>query len=283
MKSLTWVSDSGAVIQFNQSFPFYVSGADLNTAGASFSEMKPAGMDGVYTAGGSYDVKIIRCPGQIVATSPADLERRRNQLAMACNVRREGWLVSHQHDGTRRKIRCRPTHNPEFEGSFGLGEKFTVEFRCDRPYWLSYDEIIQPIGQIIPLMAWPWAAPVLMGYAVAELTLHNGTGIEIPTRIEVLSHSTLIKLTRTCGADAAVLEVAAAIAEGQKLVIDGTTGDIFLQDLETGETANASNRLAAGSRPITLLPGENRIELDNGVAGATPLSYIIYNEHSLAV
>lgn len=283
MKSLTWISDGGAVIQFNESFPFYVSGADLNTAGASFSEMKPAGMDGAYTAGGSYDLKIIRCPGHIVATSQADLEKRRGQLAMAMNVRHEGWLISHQHDGTRKKIRCRPTHNPEFEGSFGLGERFTVEFRCDRPYWLSYEETIQPIGQITPLMAWPWAAPVLMGCAVAELSVFNGTSVEIPTRIEVLSQSSLIRLTRVCGADAAALEIAAAIEEGQKLVIDGVTGDIYLQNLVTGAKVNASNRLVAGSRPITLLPGKNLIALDNGVAGATPLSYVIYNEHSLAV
>ena len=283
MKTLTWVPDNGMTIQFNRGFPFFCSDADLNSAGASFSEFKPAGSDGVYTAGGTYDVKIIRIPGQIVAVSRADLETRRNQLAMAFSVHNAGWLISEQWDGTRKKIRCRPTGNPAFSENIGIGERFTVELRCDRPYWLSYDEIIQTIGHIVPMMRWPWAAPVMMGYAVAELTINNTTGVEIPTRIEVLSRSTMIRLTRTCGSQSAVLELAAIIDENQKLVIDGTSGDIYLHDIYTGQDVNASNRLVAGSKPITLLPGINKIALDNGVADSTPLSYVIYNDHSLAV
>lgn len=283
MKTLTWIPDNGMTIQFNRGFPFFCSDTDLNTAGASFSEFKPAGGDGVYTAGGTYDVKIIRIPGQIVAVSRADLEKRRNQLAMALNIHNEGWLVAEQWDGTRKKIRCRATGNPAFSENVGIGERFVAELRCDRPYWLSYDEIIQTIGHIVPMMHWPWAAPVMMGYAVAELTVNNTTGVEIPTRIEVLSQATLIRLTRTCGNQVAVLELATIIEENQKLVIDGTSGDIYLHDIYTGQDVNASNRLVAGSKPITLLPGTNKIELDNGVAGSTPLSYVIYNDHSLAV
>lgn len=283
MKSLTWMPDNGMTIQFNQNFPFYVSNTDLNSAGASFSEFKSAGRDGVYTVGGSYEVKTIIIPGQIVATSRADLEKRRNQLAMAFNVHNEGWLIAHQWDGTKKKIRCRAAGNPAYTENVGLGERFTVTLRCDRPYWLGYDDIIMPIGQTIPMMCWPWVAPVMFGYAVAELTINNASGIEIPTRIEVLSQSTLIQLTRVCGRQSATLELATTVDEYQKLIIDSDTGDIYLHDIITGEDINASNRLVAGSKPITLLPGQNKIMLDNGIAGSTPLSYVIYNDHSLAV
>ena len=283
MKSLTWIPDNGETIQFNQNFPFFCNNADLNTAGASFSEFKPAGADGVYTAGGTYDVKTIIIPGQIVATSRADLEQRRAQLAMAFSIHNEGWLVAHQWDGTRKKIRCRSTGNPVYTENVGIGERFTITLRCDRPYWLGYDDQIVPIGQIIPLMRWPWVASVLMGYAVAELTINNTSGVEIPTKIEVLSQSTLIKLTRTCGSRVDELELATTIDEGEKLVIDGTSGDIYIHSIVSGEDSNASHCLVAGSKPITLLPGINQIVLDNGVAGVTPLSYVIYNDHSLAV
>ena len=283
MRSLTWMPDNGMTIQFNQSFPFFCSNADLNTVGASFSEFKPAGADGVYTAGGTFELKAIVIPGQIVATSEADLEKRRNQLAMAFSVHNEGWLISHQWDGTKKKIRCRSAGTPVFTEKFGVGERFTISLRADRPYWLSYDDIVLPIGQTVPMMSWPWVAPVMFGYAVAELTVGNYSGTEIPTRIEVLSQATLIRLTRRCGTRVDALELATVIEEYQKLVIDGTSGDIYLHDILTGEDINASNRLVAGSKPITLLPGQNTIVLDNGIAGSTPLSYVIYNDHSLAV
>ena len=53
MKRLTYLSDNGATVQFNAGGPYFVSYADLSSAGASFDEHAVIGSDGVLTLGGS--------------------------------------------------------------------------------------------------------------------------------------------------------------------------------------------------------------------------------------
>lgn len=281
MKRLTYLSDNGAIVQFNAGGPYFVSYADLSSAGASFDEHAVIGSDGVLTLGGSYDKKTIPATGQIVGLSKRHLEQLRVNLAMAMNIHFEGTLVAEQHDGSRKKLRVRPSGNPGFEGEKGLCQPFTLEWQSDSPYWTDYDSIVLPIGQIKALWHFPFSTPILFGYAVADVEVYNTTSITIPTRIEILSQSTAVTITNHSTGE--WLQVNEAIGEGQKMVVDSETADIYIQDLFTGRKTNATNRLEAGSTPITLAPGKNRIELENGIAGSRPLSYIIYNKPYLAV
>ncbi len=281
MKTLTYISDSGMMIQFNQSFPFYVSYADLNSVGATFDEMQPPGVDGAYTQGGTYNKKIIPIEGTIVGVSPQHLSELRNMLSMAMNIHYEGILIVELHNGKKKKIRCRPTQNPSYSKPFGLGVSFTCEWQCDSPYWLAYKETIVPIGQIIPMWSFPFTPPVTFGRAVQNVEIINDTSIEIPLKIEVLTQSTLIEIKNITTGES--FTVSALIEENHKMIIDGNTCDIEILDMITGVRTNATNKLVAGSQFIILRPGKNKIELNNGIADKTPLSYIIYNKPSLAI
>ena len=281
MKRLTYLSDNGGIVQFNGGGPYFLRYADLNSAGASFDEHTILGKDGVLTLGGSYNKKSIPASGQIVGLSKRHLEQLRASLALCMNIHFEGTLVAEQHDGSRKKIRVRPSGNPGFDEEKGLCQPFTLEWQSDTPYWSDYDPIILPIGQIRALWHFPFSTPILFGYAVADVEIRNTTSITIPTRIEILSQSTAVTITNQTTGE--WLQVNEAIQEGQKMVIDSETADIYIQNLLTGEKTNATNRLEAGSTPITLSPGLNRIQLENGIAGSRPLSYIIYNKPCLAV
>ncbi|WMJ23453.1 phage tail family protein [Paludicola sp. MB14-C6] len=281
MKSLTYISDSGLMIQFNATFPFYVDHEDLNSVGASFDEIKPAGYDGTITTGGSYNKKIIPISGTIVGTSKDHISELENLLAMTMNIHYEGWLIAEQNSGKKKKIKCRPTQNPSFSKAFGLGVPFTCEWQCDKPYWLEYNDTIVPIGQIVPMWSFPFTPPVTFGRAVQNVDIMNHTSIEIPIRIEVLSQSTLIEIVNV--STGASFKITAQIEKNHKMIIDSDNCDVYIVDLVSLEQVDATNRLVPGSDYITLKPGNNRIEINNGIADSTPLSYIIYNIPSLAV
>lgn len=281
MKTLTYISDCGMMIQFNQSFPYLVTYADLNSVGASFDEFQPVGIDGSYTTGGAYLKKIIPIEGNIVGNSYQDLEHYRNALSMAMNIHWDGTLIVEQYDGTKKKIRCRANQAPNYPQTFGLSQPFTCEFQCDNPYWLDYDETIVPIGQIIPQWSFPFTPPVTFGYVVANSEIINNTSIDIPLKIEVLSQATLIEINNISTDES--FNVSALIEENHKMVIDGENCNITIINMLTGKQHDATNKLVAGSTFITLRPGRNKIELKNGITESTPLSYIIYNKHSLAV
>ena len=281
MKALTYLSDCGMIVQFSNQFPFIVSYADLNSAGAVFDEIQPVGMDGAYTQGASYSKKIIPIEGTIVGNSQQDIEQYRSLLSMAMNVRVCGTLIADLYNGKKKKIRCRPNQAPSYAKTFGLGQAFSCDFQCDNPYWLDYEETIVPIGQIIPQWRFPFTPPVTFGYAVANVDILNDTSIEIPLRIEVVSQTTLIEINNISTGES--FGVSALIDRNHKMVIDGTACEISIINMLTGAVENATNKLIAGSNFITLQSGRNQIELNKGIADATPLSYIIYNQHSLGV
>lgn len=281
MKSITYISDSGMIIQFNKSFPFFITFADLNSVDASFDEFIPTGMDGTFTQGGTYNKKIIVIEGNIVGTSLKHIESLRSKLSMAMNIHFEGTLVVEQYSGEKKKIRCRPNKNPDFSKPLGLGQPFVIELTCDSPYWLDYGMTIVPIGQIIPQWQFPFTPPVLFGYAVSNTKINNETSIEIPLKIEVLSQATMIEIKNKTNNQAFTVNV--IIEENQKMIIDGNTCEVKILNIKTGERVNATNKLVAGSDFITLSPGVNDIELTNGIADGAPLSYIFYNIPSLGV
>lgn len=280
MRRLTYFSDCGMTVQFN-AFPYFITFVDLNSVGASFDEVQPAGFDGVVNQGESYNVKAIPLEGTIVGNSLQDLEKYRRAVAMAMNVHYEGTLVAELNNGEKWKIRCRPSGNPDFPKEFGRGQPFTCEWKCDRPYWKRYENNVVSIGQILPMWTFPFATPVIFGKAVSTVTINNETSIEIPLQIEILSQSTLIQISNNTTGQS--FQIRSPVEENQKMVIYGDTADVVIVNLETGEQENATNRLVAGSEFISLMPGLNEIELSNGIADSVPLSYIIYNDHSLAI
>lgn len=281
MRELTYISDSGMIVHFGRTMPYILQYADLNSAGAVFDEVQPVGSDGSFTGGGVYLKKMISIEGKIIAKSVSELERLRAALSMAMNIRREGTLIVTQENGNQKKIRCRPNNAPSYPIIFGLSQPFTCDLQCDSPYWLDYEQTIVPIGQIIPLWQFPFTPPVTFGYAVANVDIINNTSIDIPLKIEILSQSTLIEIKNISTGEG--LEISAEITEGHKMIIDGNICEITIINMFDGSITNATNRLVAGSRFITLAPGENKIELKNGIAETIPLSYIIYNNHNLAV
>jgi len=279
---MTYLSDNGSIIQFNKSLPYYVAEYDLNSVPAEYDSFRPAGVDGAYTTGASYAQKIITASGTIVGTGRANLDDLRARLSAAMNVHHEGWLIVELFNGKKRKIRCRPNQSVNYPKPAGWGQPYNLEWLCDKPYWLDYADTILPIGQVTPLWCFPFCGPVLFGHSVAEVSVYGNAAIEIPLKIEIMSQATLITLENLTTGE--YLAVSKAIGENEKMVIDGAEAQIYLQNLLTGATTNANNRLEAGSTFFTLTPGkQNRITLNNGVTGATPLAYIIYNGHSLAV
>lgn len=269
------------IIQFSANSPFILNFADLNSIGAAFDEVQPVGADGSFTGGGVFLKKLIPIEGHIIGNSIQDIEQYRSALSMAMNVHRDGTLIAELESGSKKKIRCRPNNAPNYPVIFGLSQSFTCELQCDNPYWLDFQETIVPIGQIIPQWHFPFTPPVTFGYAVANADIINNTSIDIPLRIEVLSQATLIEINNITTGES--FEIAAEIAEGHKMIIDGNICEITILNMFDGTTINATNKLVAGSRFITLRPGVNKIELINGITETIPLSYIIYNNHSIAV
>lgn len=281
MKSITYLADSGHTVQFSAVSPFFVAEADLNAAPASFDESKATGTDGTKTLGGNYDKKIIFVEGKLVAKSLSHLEDLRGALAMAMNVHREGELLLEQGSGRKKTIRCRPLCNPSFGKVFGLTQSFTAQFQCDNIYWRDSDMTVVPIGQIVPLWRFPFTPPVTFGKAVGVANILNKTSIDIPLKIEVFSQATLIELENKSTGQS--FKINAVIEENKKMIIDGDSCDVSIINLVTGEKTNATNKLVAGSDYITLSPGENIIEIHDGIADSTPLSYITYYVPHLAV
>lgn len=281
MKSLTYTSACGMIVQFSSAPPFLAKTIDLNAAVASFDESKATGTDGTRTLGGNYDKKVVVVEGVISASSHSKLEELRGILAMTMNVHHEGVLLLEQDSGQTKTIKCRPLCNPSFAAPFGLTQGYTAQFQCDAPYWLDSSMTIVPIGQIMPMWQFPFTPPVTFGKAIGTARIMNYTSIEIPLRIEVLTQSTLIELENKNTGQA--FRIDAVITQNKKMVIDGDNCDVDIIDLITGEKTNATNKLVAGSKYITLSPGMNEIEIHNGIADATPLSYITYYLPHLAV
>lgn len=103
MKSVTYYSDCGMFFQLSKTFPLYLNNADLNTLAGSFYEIKPAGIDGIFTEGVSYDKKIVICECTIVGTSKADIDEIRCSLSMAMNIHFGGYLVAVNDLGKQKK------------------------------------------------------------------------------------------------------------------------------------------------------------------------------------
>lgn len=278
--TLTYKSDNGAVIQFGQMPPYILDFADLNGLGATFSEYKLLGYDGGYTPGGTYNKKAIPIRGAIVGASPQNLSALREKLANALNIHAEGWLHV-DIDGIQRKIRARPVASPQIDQRVGLGQEFTAELAADWPYWLDTDEIIIPLGQMVPLFHFGFATPVLFGYAVSHAEILNPTSIEIPIRVEVMSESELITLSNATTGQ--YMSVDSPIGPNSKMTIDSYNASVLLQNLVTGQIADATNKLTAGSAFLTLVPGMNKISINDGVAGDSPLAYVYYYKHYLGV
>lgn len=281
MRSITYTSDSGRSIQFNGWLPYYLAQIDFNSVGGSFDEYKPIGYDGSKTQGESYNAKAVLASGVLVSTSKAHLAQMRMDLAEAMNIHYEGWLSVSLLNGQTWKIRARPTQNPTFQAPVGLGQPFSLEWRCDSPYWLKEPQTVVKIGQIEGLWRFPFHAPVVFGQAVGNVEIRNPSTSEVPVVIEILSQATNILITNETNGQ--TLEVAELIQEGQKMILDSNTCDIQIVDIYSGDSVDATNKLVAGSQFITLAPGKNKIVLDNGIPDTIPLAYIRYYEQSLAV
>ena len=281
MRSITYTSDNGRSIQFNGWLPYYLSEIDLNSVGSNFDEYKPIGYDGSKVQGESYNAKPILASGIIVSTSKQNLSQMRQNLAETMSIHYEGWLSVTLLNGKTWKIRARPTQNPTFQKPVGLGQPFSLEWRCDSPYWLKDPQTVVKIGQIEGLWRFPFHAPVVFGQAVGNVEVLNSSVEEVPVTIEILSQATKILITNETNGQ--TLEVAELIAEGQKMVLDSNTCDISIVDIYSGAHKDATNKLVAGSQFITLAPGKNKIVLDNGIPDSIPLAYIRFYEHSLGV
>lgn len=281
MRSITYLSDSGYILQFNQNGNYFLKSIDLNSVSVSFSESQPIGIDGVHISSSAYGKKIITASGMIVANNALGLAKLREYMAFAMNIHDKGWLVVELRNGSKKKIRAMPNQTPSFGDQFNNGQPVNLEWQCERPYWLDYDETVLQLGHTKRLFHFPFAAPVRFGHVVSNITVHNKTNISIPVTVEIFTAAANVILQNKTSGE--TITVRMSIQSGEKMVIDSLTANIEIVNLKTGERYNATNKLEAGSQPINLMPGENLIDLQTGGKALAPLAYLRYNNHSLGV
>lgn len=290
MRSVTWMSDSGAIVVFGGAPPCLFKALD-DSLGATAETVRAPRQDGITTYYTALDARSINVTGSIVAygskTLPAQtaLDRLRSELCSALAPHRFGTLTYHTEDGNR-QIRCRPVAAPTFGTRVSNTCTIDVEFTSDSPYWESSDLYTAVVGKLIRSLHFPMVfCPLIFGRYSPKAVIANPTAEIIYPVVEITSTAQQVTVTNETTGKA--ISITRPIAEGQKMVIQLVDASAEIWERDAGGIyrvkEDVSHWLTLDSEPWGLQPGKNTVAIAGGTSDDTPVTYIRYRVPYLGV
>lgn len=283
MRTITWETDDGHIVQLGGTPP-YLFKELTDSLGATAETVKPPRYDGVRTFHTALESRVINITGSLVAygsrseSAQAAFDRHKSLLAQAFAPNRWGYLTYHSEAGNRR-IYCRPIATPTFGSRVTITCTLDIEFTTDSPYWESSDEFVSVVGVQLKMWHFPWVLnPTVFGSLEREALIRNPARELIYPILEITSTAQLVTVANlTAGKH---ISINRPIAAGQKMIIrtEDASASIW-QKNEAGayqELEDVSHWLTLDSDPWGLLPGDNRVEINNEIPQDTPVTFIKY-------
>ena len=290
MRRVSWTSDNGQSILFDQTGPYYYS-ALTSTLGATAETARAPRQDGVTTYYTALDARSVTLTGAMWVMGSrerpalAAYDRQRAMLCPAFAPNRWGMLTYYKEDEAV-QVRCRPIATPTISAPAGTYSTISIDFTADTPYWESATELIAKLGITLRMWHFPWApirAP--MGVYSRFANVDNPTTELIYPTAEIYSTGQYITLTnQTTGK---TVKIEHSIAEDQKLMVDLRDVTAYLYTLDDdgayGAPEDVSNWMSLDSEPWGLAPGRNQVAITNDVPEDTPMAFVRWRVPYLGV
>ncbi len=280
MNTLTWVSDTGRSVTFNDGGQFWYRRIS-DSLGAEEQVIKAPGQNGATTYGLTLARPTIHLSASVTVNREGD---RFKSMDDAFDFLNRAFLpntfgvLTEQRAGVDRMIRCRPASRPMFGDSIQNSRNVDIDFIADMPRWVEKNETFFELGKEVGGFRFPLRLPSRMGLYVKDAVIHNETGDEIWPVIEVFTTSEMIRVTN----DTAELfmQIDHPISAGQKMVIDCADTSAWLYENQNGQWArvlNVSDWLTHESDYWPLQNGMNYITLRNERPDMTVIAMVRYH------
>lgn len=290
MRRVSWVSDSGDTVVFDENGPFYLKELVSDLSATAETSRAPR-QDGVSTWHAALDPRDINLTGSMwvfgdrLHPARAEYDKQRARLCQAFAPNRWGTLIYHREDADV-QARCRPLATPTFGTPVGTYSTLDISFTADSPYWESAEEVVEALGVIRKEWHFPWI-PVRepMGSFSPFATGSNPTAVDVYPTIEVFSTCRYVTLSNLDTGEAVTIEH--EIGERQKLVVDmrDVTAILWERD-EAGvfqQKEDVSHWMSLDSVPWCIKPGGSRITIRNEAPEDSPVAYVRYRIPYLGV
>lgn len=287
IEKLTYISDNGLFVVFEDEPPFLLTYIDTMSVGSIEDENMSIG--GIYqTNATSYDRRSIPIEVAIIGDENSSgfgvLEQLKLRLVNTIDLNYQGELI-YQNDTGTYSMRGRFKEIPTGSERLGNNERFNITFiSTEQSKWKEKNERVLRMGTVIGGLSFPFTIDKSIQFGTYSTTfaLINDTYDKLPVRIIVIGTAQSVTITNeTTGK---MMRFNRAISNTQQLEIDTETGTAFIRSGITGKVIeNASHYLTLDSDYWYLQRGRNVITLDGGGQTTRPLGYLFWRKQYAGV
>lgn len=281
IRTAIWQSEAGFTVKIG--YPPVTLKDITDSLNGMAQVVKAPGQDGATTYKMTLGQPVINVTGSLnVPWAPMDeqraaLDELEDMMKRAFMPNRFGLLVDNRANGGR-QIRCRPLTKPAFSTRQQGARNFDIEFVADKPMWESTTETKLDLGRVMGGFGFPLRLPTKMGTYYKDGYIDNPTGDDIYPIVEIYTTSEYVAVTNvTTGKKAQINQ---PIGVDQKMIIDmyNTRATLWQLDSDNDwqQISNVSNWLSGDSEYWALVPGMNKITLNNEIPGESVIATISF-------
>lgn len=284
MEKVTYISDNGLFLVFDEIGPYLLSSIDTMGVGSiEDSDMSIGGIYNTYMSG--YDQRSVPMEIAILGGERkgwfdlGGLQQMKIKLANTIDLNYQGTLV-YENDTGAYALRGRFTEIPAGFDRIGSNEKFSLTFQStEQPKWKERNERVVRMGAVIGGLSFPLVIdPVFeFGTYTTTFVVINDTYDNLPVRIVVIGTAESVTITNESSGE--YMQFNRSIDADQQLEVDTEKGTAVIKSAATGQVIeNASHYLTLDSDYWYLQRGRNVINLDGGGQTNHPLGYMFWQK-----
>lgn len=284
MEQVTYVSDNGLIVVFDEVGPYLLSSIDTMGVGSTEdSDMSIGGIYNTYATG--YDQRSVPIEVAILGGDKrgwfdlGNLQQMKQKLANTIDLNYQGTLT-YENDTGAYSLRGRFLEIPAGFDRIGSYEKFSLTFQStENPKWKERSDRVVRMGAVLGGLSFPLVIDptFTFGTYTTEFAVINDTYDNLPVRIVVMGTAESVTITnQTTGQ---FMQFNRAITSAQQLEVDTERGTAVINSAITGQLIeNASHYLTLDSDYWYLQRGRNVINLDGGGQTTKPLGYMFWRK-----
>ena len=279
MKTFTYTNEKGKSIVFDNNpastqFLLLLSG----NLGKTEQTYNVIGQDGAITSNPCLNARTIMCDMiyEFRGVSYADYKKQWQNIVSVLSPKLNGTITYVTEYGSF-KIDVKPFETPELADG-----KFTIQFVADDPMWRDAEATEYVFGTVEPLFKFPATfanGNIKFGEWQKEFTYVNTNDTETPFKLVVEGVGDYCQITNDNGE---FIRVNKAITDGQKLIIDTSTGIVKLVNADGTETYANQFVTLDSTLDMKLHEDSNVMTYDNGEL-TLPIATIQINQYYLGV
>ena len=284
MTELT-VTQGNNIIDFKVSGEFVCESVDSSSIGSTTPTYTAIQQFGQIAGDTTYNARSIPCKLAIkpIRDNKYDmsyLDELWQKVLKVLMPHKRCELTLHK-NGKDYKINVRVPEINEYVFDGGLA-KFEVNFLADDPMWRDAEATEYIFGTVEPLFKFPCTfanGPIKFGEWQKEFTYVNTNDTETPFKLVVEGVGDYCQISNDNGE---FIRVNKAITDGQKLIIDTSTGIVKLINADGTESYANQYATLDSTLDMKLHEDSNVMTYDNGVA-TLPIATIQINQYYLGV